>query len=200
MMETQNYNGFSNSIKNSKLIEDGTLTFLTNIASLQEQSPEKLRQYLELGANSETINLEEEVARLLTIASLDNYQISPIENIMNSIYVEGISNIKSSFLTSALNKTTEFEKEYDNFFTEGSFSNFVTNIDEASSGNKEELIDSVFNQITIYYSKRLDQNIKDKKLDLRYYEPLTNWFEYSLNATKERIKGENTYENKGKYQ
>lgn len=200
MMETQNYNGFSNSIKNSKLIEDGTLTFLTNIASLQEQSPEKLRQYLELGANSETINLEEEVARLLTIASLDNYQISPIENIMNSIYVEGISNIKSSFLTSALNKTTEFEKEYDNFFTEGSFSNFVTNIDEASSGNKEELIDSVFNQITIYYSKHLDQNIKDKKLDLRYYEPLTNWFEYSLNATKERIKGENTYENKGKYQ
>ena len=199
MMEIQNYNGFSSSIQSSKLMDDGTLAFLTTITSFQKQPPEKLRQYLELGTSSEEISLEEETARLLTIASLENSQTSPVENIINSVYTSDINNIKSLFLISAINQTSAFKKEYDNFFTNGSFNNFVTNIDEASSSKKEELIDLIFNQITTYYSMRLDQNIKDKKLDLRYYEPLTNWFEYSVNITKERIKGVKTYENKGKH-
>ncbi len=198
-MGKQNYNDFL-PYTTSKLINDGVLSFLTNLASVQKQDQQKLREYLELGANSDEISIEEEVTRLLTIASLDNCTPSPVENITNSVCTGGISSINSLFLTSVLNKTTLFETEYDNLFTKGSFNNLITDIDKASTTGNQELIDSVLTKITAYYSKHLDQSILSKKLDLRYYEPLLNWFEYTTGIVKEKIKGEKMYENKGKYQ
>lgn len=198
-MGKQNYNDFL-PYTTSKLINDGVLSFLTNLASVQKQDQQKLREYLELGANSDEISIEEEVTRLLTIASLDNCTPSPVENITNSVCTGGISSINSLFLTSVLNKTTLFETEYDHLFTKGSFNNLITDIDKASTTGNQELIDSVLTKITAYYSKHLDQSILSKKLDLRYYEPLLNWFEYTTGIVKEKIKGEKMYENKGKYQ
>ena len=180
-------------------IAEGTINFLAQIAILKKDYSEYMDMYLMEGGSlfkKDHYKPVEEVARLLTIASVNCYDKDPAKKYSELILTDEFNSENGSlFINSAINNDFEFEKEYDKLMgIEGACLNLyedIKKIHEQSVKEEnldKELIEKVLNNIYIYYNKRIQENMVKGYADSEHYGELIEKFSEKIESVKEKLK------------
>lgn len=180
---------FSTNKKASNILVDGLEIVLDTLGKMRTM--DDMEHYLSYG-REEDVNVKEEIARLLLIATTFPTEISPTIDISNKLFENHIVDINSMFIKEFLeleerNKTTSFMK-----------SDFYYQISsKLEEMELKRLIDDSFvlndsliliKNIRNLYMANLDQNISKENLDMRYREPLIELFQHNLDYTQRKIR------------
>ncbi|MBQ8132525.1 MAG: hypothetical protein IJ193_08550 [Bacilli bacterium] len=180
---------FNPTKKCSTILVDGLTIVLDSLGRMR--TIDDMEEYLSYG-REEDIDVKEEIARLLLIATTFPTEISPTIDISNKLFENHIVDINSMFIKEFLeleerNKTTSFMK-----------SDFYYQISsKLEEMELRRLIDDSFvlndslvliKNIRNLYLANLDQNILCGNLDMRFREPLVELFQHNLDYTQKKIR------------
>lgn len=180
---------FHSNRKCSTILVDGLEIVLDTLGNMR--TIDDMEQYLSYG-REEDIDVKEEIARLLLIATTFPTEISPTIDISNKVFDNHIVDINSMFIKEFLeleerNKTTSFMK-----------SDFYYQISsKLEEMELRRLIDDSFvlndsivliKNIRNLYMANLDQNISCGNLDMRFREPLIELFQHNLDYAQRKIR------------
>ena len=172
---------------NNNLIQ-GLMTCLDKLTKMKNS--EDIEDFLLYGSNEFDIN--DEIARLLLIATTIPKNESPTMDISNKLIENHIIDVNSLFIKEFLelearNKTNSFMKS--DFYYQ--ISKMVEEMEEKSLiesnfylNNSIILIKSIRN----LYISSLDENVESGFLDARYREPLIELFQHNLDNTQKKMK------------
>lgn len=175
--------------ENTDILKDGLMICLDKLSKMR--SREETSNYLLYG-NEDSIDIKEEIARLLIIATTMSKDISPIIDIENILMDSDISKINSMFIREYFNialknKTNSFMRS--NFYKQ--ISKRVDTMEFKRLLNGEiDLSDIIVlnKNIKRLYVSTLDQNIEHRQLDVRKREPLIDLFQYILDLTLNKFR------------
>lgn len=181
-------------IGNSTILMDGLTICLDKMTKMKNESA--IREYLSFGSKDE-IDVKEEVARLLLLATTKPSNNSPIVDISKKIMDNHIVDINSIFLKEFLELR---ERNKKNSFMKTDFYKVISNVVEEielknSCDSGFYLNDGLVlvNNIRNLYRFNIDKKIYEDKLDIRYREPLLELFQNYLDCTLDNLKeGVNT--------
>ena len=180
---------FNPTKKCSTILVDGLTIVLDSLGRMR--TIDDMEEYLSYG-REEDIDVKEEIARLLLIATTFPTEISPTIYISNKLFENHIVDINSMFIKEFLEleertKTTSFMK-----------SDFYYQISsKLEEMELRRLIDDSFvlndslvliKNIRNLYLANLDQNILCGNLDMRFREPLVELFQHNLDYTQKKIR------------
>ena len=175
--------------KTSNILVNGLEIVLDTLGKMRTR--DDMEQYLSYG-REEDIDVKEEIARLLLIATTFPTDVSPTIDISNKLFDNHIVDINSMFIKEFLeleerNKATSFMK-----------SNFYYQISsKLEEMELKRLIDESFvlndsliliKNIRNLYLANLDQNVEKGNLDMRYREPLVELFQHNLDYAQKKIR------------
>lgn len=177
--------------KNNKvnnLLPIGLTICLDKISKMKDY--ETIENYLSYGDNNK-LDIKEEIARLLLIATTFPTDKSPTVDISEKLLENHIVDINSMFIKEFLemearNKTTSFMKS--DFYYQ--ISNKLEEMELKSLiDNSFYLNDSIIliKNIRNLYIANIDQNIEKNRLDVKFREPLIELFQHNLDYTHEKI-------------
>lgn len=180
---------FDASHKCSNILVDGLEIVLDTLNKMRTK--DDMEHYLSYG-REEDIDVKEEIARLLLIATTFPTEISPTIDISNKLFDNNIVDINSMFIKEFLeleerNKTTSFMK-----------SDFYYQISsKLEEMELRRLVDDSFvlndsiiliKNIRSLYIANLDSNIDRGRLDIRCREPLIELFQHNLDYAQKKIR------------
>lgn len=170
-------------------IDEGTINMLANISILKADCPQFLEDYIKKGICCFKVSSYrplEEIARLLTIASLPCNE-NPTSYFATIIKNQKIADKESStYLNSCLNNDFSFEKEFNQLFNDNyACYNLYKDIDKIheqimkKTEIDKKLLKNIFLKINSYYTRKVHQEIISGKLDIDKQEILqTNFNNY----------------------
>ena len=173
-------------------ILEGTVNVIAKLAIIIQDYNKLIEEYLKNGRcdfkQNRYVPLEE-IARLLTIASVPYYHEEPVNHLTKLIRNQNIDDIKSStYLRSCFNNDFEFEKEYNNVFKNNhTCFELYSDIDVIYHQlmNKEEidkeLIKDIILRIESYYHLKLQKEVINGKVDSNKLEMLESAFSSHIN-------------------
>lgn len=179
--------------QNRKKVSDNLIVGLTTCLEKlgKMRDVERIERYLTFG-NEESLDIKEEIARLLLLATTFPTNMSPTIDISNKLLENHVININSMFIKEFLeleerNKTTSFMKSDFYYLISKKVEEMELKMffDEKYSLNDSLIL---IKNIRNLYVSNLDQNIMRGKLDLRFREPLIELFQCNLDNTHEKIK------------
>lgn len=180
---------FSANKKPTNILVDGLEIVLDTLGKMR--TIDDMEHYLSYG-REEDINVKEEIARLLLIATTFPTEISPTIDISNKLFENHIVDINSMFIKEFLeleerNKTTSFMKSdfYYQISSKLEEMELKRLIDESFVLNDSLIL---IKNIRNLYMANLDQNISKENLDMRYREPLIELFQHNLDYTQRKIR------------
>lgn len=173
---------------NSTALTDGLTICLDKMTKMDNESA--IREYLSFG-NKDDMDIKEEVARLLLLATTKPSDNSPIVDISKKIMDDHVVDINSIFLREFLEIK---ERNKSNSFMKTEFYKCISNlVDEIELKNSCDsgfyLNDGIVlvNNIRNLYKFNLDNKINDDVLDVRYREPLLELFQNYLDCTLDSL-------------
>jgi|GEM_PF-6487157 len=149
-----------------KSLAHGTGNVMAKMAMIKQNCPDLMEGYLETGlfdTEDEDYSFSEEMARLLTLASIDSHKRTAVTIYAKALNSEdGLDNkvIKSTFLNSAVKNNFEFEREY-NLLSKGTYKDLCDEIDEIEDKYLEdgsydpEMVNDCINQIRDYHGNKV---------------------------------------------
>ncbi len=180
---------FSTNQKASNILVDGLEIVLDTLGKMR--TIDDMEHYLSYG-REEDINVKEEIARLLLIATTFPTEISPTIDISNKLFENHIVDINSMFIKEFLeleerNKTTSFMKSdfYYQISSKLEEMELKRLIDESFVLNDSLIL---IKNIRNLYIANLDQNVSKENLDMRYREPLIELFQHNLDYAQRKIR------------
>ncbi len=175
--------------KTSNILVNGLEIVLDTLGKMRTR--DDMEQYLSYG-REEDIDVKEEIARLLLIATTFPTDVSPTIDISNKLFDNHIVDINSMFIKEFLeleerNKTTSFMKS--DFYYQISSKLEEMELRRLVDDNLV-LNDSIIliKNIRNLYRANLDANVDRGKLDMRYREPLIELFQHNLDYAQKKIR------------
>ena len=151
----------------------------------------EINDYLLYGSNDD-IDIKEEVARLLLLATSFPSNISPALDIGEKIMANHIVDINSMFMREFLEIDLRSKKS--SFMNSNFYDAISSKVKEMESKDDMNVNFYLNNGIILnknlrnLYIANLDKNIKDNKLEVKFREPLIELFQYNLDYTLNKLK------------
>jgi hypothetical protein len=147
-------------------LAEGTTNMLTKICILKKYDPNYLEKYLKYGDFDNKIDenkFAEEMARLLSIASIDFYGRDAVHQYVRIVNSEdGLNSdlMCSGFINSAINNDFVFEREY-NLLSKRTYKSLCDEIDEIEDNHNKtriydyEMVSDCIEQVQEYYGRKV---------------------------------------------
>ena len=171
------------------ILIDGLMICLDKMTKMG--TAREINDYLLYGSNDD-IDIKEEVARLLLLATSFPSNISPALDIGEKIMANHIVDINSMFMREFLEIDLRSKKS--SFMNSNFYDAISSKVKEMESKDDMNLNFYLNNGIILnknlrnLYIANLDKNIKDNKLEVKFREPLIELFQYNLDYTLNKLK------------
>ncbi len=171
------------------ILIDGLMICLDKMTKMG--TAREINDYLLYGSNDD-IDIKEEVARLLLLATSFPSNISPALDIGEKIMANHIVDINSMFMREFLEIDLRSKKS--SFMNSNFYDAISSKVKEMESKDDMNLNYYLNNGIILnknlrnLYIANLDKNIKDNKLEVKFREPLIELFQYNLDYTLNKLK------------
>lgn len=175
-------------LDDNTILTDGLVICLDKITKFKTFG--EVNKYLMFGSNS--VDIKEEIARLILIATTLPKNEAPTINISRKVLNNHIVDINSMFLKEFLELA--YKNRKDSFMKSEFYSIISQKVKEIylkyNADNVFSLGDGivVMKNIRNLYIANLDQNLALGRLDLRYRELLIELFQYNLDFSLEKIR------------
>lgn len=172
----------------NNILVDGLVICLEKMNKMKKLSD--IEDYLTYG--SIDLDIKEEIARLLLVATTLPSNTSPVLDISNKVKNNEMVNINSMFIKEFLEMRERNKKDA---FMKSNFYKQISRIVEEMN-MKQEVDNSYYlndgivltKNIRNLYISNLDKNIESNRLAINYREPLIELFQNSLDCTLDKIK------------
>ena len=175
--------------KQSKVLEEGLSLCIEKLSKMKTK--EEIEDYL-IGDNDTNIDLKEDIARLMLLATTIPKNESPTVDISKKVLDNHIVDINSIFIKEFLE--LEVRNKANSFMKSDFYYQISSKVEEIEL---KKLMDEhynlndtliLLNRIKGLYKHTLDTCIHNKRLDVRIREPLLELFQYNLDCTHTKMK------------
>ncbi|MBR6949888.1 MAG: hypothetical protein IKH54_06885 [Bacilli bacterium] len=179
----------SKRFEEDNILIDGLMICLDKMTKMG--TAREINDYLLYGSNDD-IDIKEEVARLLLLATSFPSNISPALDIGEKIMANHIVDINSMFMREFLEIDLRSKKS--SFMNSNFYDAISSKVKEMESKDDMNVNFYLNNGIILnknlrnLYIANLDKNIKDNKLEVKFREPLIELFQYNLDYTLNKLK------------
>ena len=179
----------SKRFEEDNILIDGLMICLDKMTKMG--TAREINDYLLYGSNDD-IDIKEEVARLLLLATSFPSNISPALDIGEKIMANHIVDINSMFMGEFLEIDLRSKKS--SFMNSNFYDAISSKVKEMETKDDMNVNYYLNNGIILnknlrnLYIANLDKNIKDNKLEVKFREPLIELFQYNLDYTLNKLK------------